>query len=142
MKEKRNEIEKRLKSVGLKVTPQRVAVMEVLLSSKSHPSAEKIIDVVRKKHPTIAVGTIYHILDTLVKKKLVEKVLTENNVVRYDAFLDNHFHLVSGDKISDYYDEHLFEIVKEYFRKNPIPNFQFEDVEIILKGKFRRKKAV
>ncbi len=130
------EIKNRLKSAGLKVTPQRVAVLDALLSNREHPSAEALIEKVRKENPMIAVGTIYNILDTFVKKNLVEKVLTDDNIVRYDAFTDTHFHIIADKKISDYYDEKLYRMVKNYLQKTQIPNFQLEGFEIILKGKF------
>ena len=129
-------IKNKIKSAGLKVTPQRLAVLDALLESRNHPTAEMLIKIVQKKHPYIAVGTIYNILDTFVKHGLVEKVFTENNVVRYDAFMDGHFHILDGDEIKDFYDEKLFRIIKTYLSGVKIPDFELEDFEIILKGKF------
>ena len=53
-------------SKGLKVTPQRVMVYEILRSSREHPTADFILDIIRKEHPNISKGTIYNILDTFI----------------------------------------------------------------------------
>ncbi|MDZ7623838.1 MAG: transcriptional repressor [Ignavibacteriaceae bacterium] len=54
-----------LKDINLKVTPQRIAVLEALNSIKDHPTADKIKEYVVKNHPNIAVGTIYKTLRIL-----------------------------------------------------------------------------
>ncbi len=141
MKISLEEIKNKLKTAGLKVTPQRIAVLKALLTNKHHPSAEDLILTVQKEHTNIAVGTIYNILDTFVKTGIAEKVLTDTNVVRYDAFTENHFHIVSGNEISDYYDEKLFKMVKKYLTGVKIPNFELEDFEIIIKGKFNTENV-
>ena len=57
-----------LSSKGLKVTPQRLAVYEAVVSMRTHPTADKIIAYVQHRHPNIAVGTIYNVLEALVDK--------------------------------------------------------------------------
>ncbi len=57
-----------LKENGLKVTPQRVAIFEAIVILNNHPTAEKIIDYIKRNHPNIAVGTVYKVLDSLVDK--------------------------------------------------------------------------
>jgi len=141
MEKSLEKIKEKLKSAGLKVTPQRIAVYKVLLENRNHPSVEFLISEIRKENPFIAVGTIYNILDTFVQKKLVERVMTTDNLVRYDAYTDNHFHLYSEDEkiIEDYYDEELFELIREHLSKSRIPGFEMEDFELLIKGNFKRK---
>ena len=57
---------------GLKVTPQRVAILEAIITLNNHPTAENIIDFIRKNHPNIATATVYKVLDILVENSLIK----------------------------------------------------------------------
>jgi Fur family peroxide stress response transcriptional regulator len=137
-----NELKNRLAEKGLKVTPQRIAVMEAIIKLKNHPAADNIIDYIRKNQPSISTATVYKILDTLVEKELIKKVKTERDIMRYDAFTDRHHHLYCSqcDKIVDYNDEELNEILEKYFEKKAIPNFRIEDIKLQIIGQFTNIK--
>lgn len=130
-----------IKSSNLKVTPQRVAVLEALNNLKDHPTADRIKEYVVKNHPNIAVGTIYKTLETFVEKGLVKKVKTERDIMRYDAILDKHHHLYCEDTehIEDFFDEHLDEMLEQYFKKKKIPNFKLKDIKLQIIGTFNNK---
>ncbi len=131
-----------LKDSHLKVTPQRVAVLEALTNLKNHPTADKIKEYVVKNHPNIAVGTIYKTLETFVEKGLVRKVKTEKDVMRYDAILENHHHLYCEDteRIEDFFDNELNDMLEKYFEKKKIPNFKVKDIKLQIIGTFKNKK--
>ncbi len=126
----------------LKITPQRIAVLEALANLNNHPTADGIIAFVRKHHPNIASGTIYKTLETFVEKGIVKKVKTENDVMRYDPILDNHHHLYSWDSehIEDYYDEELDRIIEKHFKNRKIPNFTVKDIKVQIIGKFKNSR--
>jgi Fur family peroxide stress response transcriptional regulator len=140
MKKEKHSID--LKNGNLKVTPQRIAVFEALKNLKEHPTADKIKEYVVKNHPNIAVGTIYKTLETFVEKGLVKKVKTEQDVMRYDAILDKHHHLYCEDteRIEDFFDDKLNEMLEEYFKKKKIPNFKVKDIKLQIIGTFNNKK--
>ena len=131
-----------LRDSNLKVTPQRVAVLEALNNLKNHPTADKIKEYVVKNHPNIAVGTIYKTLDTFVEKGLIKKVKTEKDVMRYDAILENHHHLYCEDteRIEDFFDDELDSLIDKYFQKKKIPNFNVNDIKLQIIGTFNNKK--
>ena len=131
-----------LKNSNLKVTPQRLAVLEALTSLKDHPTADKIKEYVVKNHPHIAVGTIYKTLETFVEKGLVKKVKTEQDFMRYDAILDKHHHLYceNTERIEDFFDEKLNKMLEEYFKKKKIPNFKVKDIKLQIIGTFNKNK--
>jgi Fur family peroxide stress response transcriptional regulator len=131
-----------LKYSNLKVTPQRIAVLEALNTLKEHPTADKIKEYVVKNHPNIAVGTIYKTLETFLEKGLVKKVKTEQDVMRYDAILDKHHHLYceDTDRIEDLFDDQLNDMLEEYFKKKKIPNFKIKDIKLQIIGTFNNKK--
>jgi Fur family peroxide stress response transcriptional regulator len=141
MKKEKHRID--LKNSDLKITPQRMAVLEALKSLKEHPTADKIKEYVVKNHPNIAVGTIYKTLETFVEKGLVRKVKTEKDVMRYDAILEKHHHLYCEDTehIEDYFDDKLNNMLEIYFKKKEIPNFKVKDIRLQIIGTFNNKKV-
>lgn len=134
---------KKLKDKGLKVTPQRLAVLNAITHLKSHPTTENIIEFIRKKHPNIATGTVYKVLDVLVEHQLLKRVKTEKDVMRYDAVTEKHHHLycTESERIEDYMDHELDQILEEYFRKKGIPDFEVDDIRLQINGKFLKKKG-
>ena len=129
-----------IKAADLRVAPQRIAVMEALLKS-NHPTADKLIELIRKSHPNIAIGTIYKVLETFVAKGLIKKLDTQGDSMRYDAILEPHHHLYSEntDRIEDFYDEELSALIKDYLEKKKIENFKLSDIRIQLIGDFTDK---
>lgn len=138
---KNQDLNQLIKASGLRVTPQRIAVLDALQKSK-HPSADKLIELIRKTNPHIAVGTIYKVLETFVKNNLVKKVDTQQDVMRYDAIMEPHHHLYceSTNRIEDYYDDELSNLVSEYLKKKNLQNFEVSEVKIQLVGNFNDKK--
>lgn len=127
-----------LKNADLRITPQRVAVLEAFYSLNNHPNAEKIILYVQKKNPNIAIGTIYKVIDILVQKEILHLVKTDKGVMRYDDVNEHHHHLMSdkSDRIEDYYDTELDEMLKNYFAKKKIDNFTIENIKLEITGNF------
>lgn len=128
-----------LKEKGLKVTPQRVAIYEAVVKLKNHPTAENIIDYIKKNHPNISVGTVYKVLDSLVENLLLKKVKNEKDVMRYDAIMQKHHHLYCSetDKIEDYEDPELDKIIFDYFSKKKIKGFSVKDISLQITGEFK-----
>jgi len=129
-----------LKEKGLKVTPQRVAIYEAIVNLKNHPTAENIIEYIKINHPNISVGTVYKVLDSLVENSLLKKVKTEKDVMRYDAVLSNHHHLYCTDseRIEDYEDDNLNELINNYFENKKIKNFTVQNIKLQITGKFNK----
>lgn len=137
---KNKEIRNKLIEKGLRVTPQRLAILEAITMLENHPTAENIIEFVKKHHPNIATGTVYKVLDALVESKLINKVKTDKDVMRYDAIIENHHHIYSteSDRIENYFDSHLNKLLSDYFKKNKIPGFEIDDIKLQIIGKFKK----
>jgi Fur family peroxide stress response transcriptional regulator len=123
---------------GLKVTPQRIAVLDIIFSLNNHPSAENVAEYMRISYPHVPIGTVYKILDVFVEKRIVSRVKTENGTIRYDPILEKHHHLYSSlsEQIEDFYDDSLNKLLENYFSKNQIPDFKIEDVRVQIIGNF------
>ncbi len=132
-----------LEDHDLKVTPQRTAVLEIIMNLDIHPTVEDLAKQLKKSYPNMPVGTIYKILDKFVSVGILEKVNTDNGIMRYDAVKKNHHHLYSPDseRIEDYYDEELRKMLDNYLKKKKIPNFKIKDFKVQIIGEFTKNKT-
>jgi Fur family transcriptional regulator, peroxide stress response regulator len=142
MKLSNSQIKAKLLEAGLKITPQRMAILKAIYKLNNHPTADNIIDSIKITHPNIATGTVYKILDALVEKKIIKKVKTEKDVMRYDGIMEDHHHLYysDSDRIEDYVDKELNDMLEKYFKKKAIPHFKIEDIKLQIIGKFINNK--
>jgi len=84
----------RLRQEGLKVTPQRIAVVKYLDGNTSHPSVEEIHREVSRDFPTISLATVYNTLDTLEQIGEVRAVTIDPTRKHYDPETRPHHHLM------------------------------------------------
>ena len=117
-----------LREEGFRITPQRVAILDYLLKTGDHPSAEHIHKIIQKKYPMVSLSTIYKTLDLLKEKKLVNEIEVDGET-RFDAHTDAHINLVCMNcgKIDDVDEDSLTEIKNRAARKSKY---------LILKGSF------
>ena len=106
-----------LKQKGLRVTPQRLKILEAFLHADDHVSMEELFLMVRAKDSTIGQVTVYRTLKLLCDAGLASAVNFEEGMVRYEPLsMQHHDHLVCekcGKKIEFVNDaiEHLQEKV-------------------------------
>jgi len=81
-----------LKRNNLRVTPQRVAILDYIMSSKAHPTAENIFEELIKIHPSLSLATVYKTLDTLKSEGVINGFSLSGESSRYDAKTDPHAH--------------------------------------------------
>ena len=136
------QIKDRLVEKGLKVTPQRIAILEAIYLLNNHPTAEMIMDYIKNTHPGISSATIYKVLDALVENKLINRVKTEKAIKRYDGITENHHHIYcsESEEIEDYMNKNLDQLLEDYFKKNEIENFEIRDIKLQINGKFLKSK--
>jgi len=137
-----SQIKDKLAEKCLKVTPQRIAILEAIYTLDNHPTAEMIMAYIRDTHPGIASATVYKVLDALVENQLVRKVKTDKDIMRYDGIMENHHHLYcsDSDRIEDYNDNKLNNMLEKYFRNNAIPDFKIENFKLQIIGKYTKSK--
>ena len=133
------EIARQLADKGLRVTPQRIAIYDAIVTLNNHPTAEHIIEYIKMNHPNISIGTVYKVLDSFVENDLLKKVKTESGIMRYDPLQINHHHLycTNTDRIEDYEDEKLDKLIENHFRKKGIKNFKIQDIKLQITGSFK-----
>jgi Fur family transcriptional regulator, peroxide stress response regulator len=93
----------RLREEGLKVTPQRIAVLKYMDGNTAHPSVEEIHREVSTVFPTISLATVYNTLDTLEQIGEVQAVTIDPSRKHYDPETRPHHHLMCTEcrKIAD-----------------------------------------
>jgi Fur family peroxide stress response transcriptional regulator len=82
----------KLAGSGLRSTPQREVVYDVLLRKRDHPTADEVYARVRAEKPTISLATVYNCLEALVQCNLVRQVNFERGPTRYCPNLRPHAH--------------------------------------------------
>ncbi len=83
-----------LREKGLKVTPQRIAVYNMLLHTHEHPNAETIYRTLEATNPTMSLATVYKTLDYFKQLRLVQELNVGEGSARYDAIVCCHPHTV------------------------------------------------
>lgn len=73
-------------------TKQREAILNVLRSADSHPTADWIYDEVRKTIPNISKGTVYRNLKILQEKGEISELNLSGTVSRFEGRQENHYH--------------------------------------------------
>ena len=75
-----------------RVTRQKTAVLEVLRSTDSHPTAEWLYNEAKKRLPGLSLGTVYRNLNQLRDNGEIMELSYGNNQSRFDGNKDNHYH--------------------------------------------------
>ena len=83
----------RLKALGIRQTPQRLAIAEVVINSGDHPSVKEIYERVKEFFPYVTLATVYSTLDVLAGAGIVRELPFQKQS-RYDANLAPHANLV------------------------------------------------
>lgn len=83
-----------LKSRGIKVTPQRLAIYKFLVGSKAHPSVETVYNHLKPDFPGMSLNTVYNTVQLLESQGLIQKLYISDRSTRYDGNPEPHIHLV------------------------------------------------
>ncbi|MCL2863508.1 MAG: transcriptional repressor [Methanimicrococcus sp.] len=114
-------------------TVQKMKILEYLMSTKSHPTAEAVYAVVCKDIPTISLSTVYRNLNTMAEDGEILK-FEVGNEAHFDADTSFHHH-VYCKMCKEVYDLHDAEIAKFITENAKIPNFIVENTNLIFLGR-------
>ena len=87
-----NEFGERLATSGLRLTPQRRCVYDVLIHKRDHPTADEVFMRAKKTMPEISHATVYNCLDALVQSGLARQVALERGATRFCPNMEEHCH--------------------------------------------------
>jgi len=96
---------KKMREKGLKLTPQRLAILDVLIEkSFLHPSASLIYNEAKRKMRGLSLSTVYYTLNELSKHAIIRTLEFDKMENRYEGNLTDHINLVCKEchVITDY----------------------------------------
>ena len=81
-----------LRKEGMKVTPQRIAVLEEMVMDIGHRESEEIYMAIKRRNVHVSRATVYRTLDLLVQNNFVRKLNLGDGRARYENKIDSHHH--------------------------------------------------
>lgn len=95
-----------LREKGFKATPQRLAVYDALSSTKSHPNAEMLYNMLQPSYPTMSLATVYKTMDIFAELGLIQVLNVGEDSYRYDAETASHPHIrcIECNRVDDIFD--------------------------------------
>ncbi|MDF2962186.1 MAG: peptide transporter substrate-binding protein [Paenibacillus sp.] len=82
----------KLKMTGVRMTPQRHAILAYLLNTMSHPTADEIYKALAPRFPSMSVATVYNNLKVFIETGLVREMTYGDHSSRFDADMSDHYH--------------------------------------------------
>ena len=100
------------KKSGVRITPQRQAIIRYLIASHSHPTADEIYQALSPDFPNISVATIYNNLRVFKSIGIVKELTYGDASSRFDFNTHNHYHVICEKcgKIVDFHYPQLDEV--------------------------------
>lgn len=89
----RENVIREFKRSGIRLTPQRRAILDYLAATDIHPRAHQIFREVQRTHPEISLATVYNTLKRLVDLGLLKMLEVEPDN-RYETNLAQHINLI------------------------------------------------
>lgn len=135
------QLENRCREAGIPCTIQRRALLEAVLDSDGHPTANQLFEAMRVRNPQISRATVHRNLETLSEMGVIAKTCHPGGVTRYDARVDIHHHLIClhCNSVVDIDDENLNSLT---IPDTAALGFEVSDFQVQLRGICRncRKK--
>ncbi|CDF58248.1 Fur family transcriptional regulator [Thermobrachium celere] len=137
-KEDAEKLKQSLKNKGYKLTPQRRAVLNVIMENEGkHLSSEEIYDIVKQDCPDIGLATVYRTLNLLEKMGVICKMNFDDGCNRYELVRDEedhqHHHLVcKGCGRVEEVEDDLLEVLEQKIEEKY--NFKINDHSVKFYG--------
>ena len=127
-----------VRAAGLKLTPQRMAIVRELAADPTHPTAQELFERLRPALPTMSFATVYNTLDALAAAGLCASLSLSPGAARFDPNMEPHHHAVC-DRCGLVRDVHCEQgdpdpgQAKDGPPRHP-PGFQIRAVELTYRG--------
>jgi Fe2+ or Zn2+ uptake regulation protein len=132
-----------VRNAGLKLTPQRIAIVRALATDPAHPTAQEIFDRLQSSMPTMSFATVYNTLDALTTAGLCASLSLSPGPARFDPNMAPHHHAVCDacglvrDVARPVSGANITEIARTLTRLDAAPalsGFEVREVEHIYRG--------
>lgn len=116
-----NQLTEVLHKSGMRLTPQRIAICELLTNTDDHPTAQEIYERLKTQYPSLSLATVYNTLDMLVGVGLVNALGSiGDDTVHFDGNTTPHINLACQEchRIFDVESECVSELNSEIVHKS------------------------
>jgi Fur family peroxide stress response transcriptional regulator len=120
-----------LHKAGIRITPQRLMVVDVLVDNRTHPTVDQVYLAVSKHYPTVSLATIYSTLSLLARNGLILALHGGKDGLRSDPETTPHAHAYC-EQCGDVYDVALPD--EPVWKETHLSGFQPRHTEISLYG--------
>lgn len=79
---------------GVRMTPQREAILQYLARARTHPTAAEVYEAVRQISPHVSRATVYNTLNLMARLGLIVELRRKDGAVRYETNLTPHVNLI------------------------------------------------
>jgi len=121
-----------LSQSGVRPTPQRIAVIDFVLSTEEHPTADEVFANVRATCPTISRATVYNTLNLLVSKGLLRTQMLRGGTVTFDPKVEAHHHFIDDET------GRVYDVPRDAIRvsgEDSVSGFDVREYQIVMRGK-------
>lgn len=119
-----------LKKNNIRLSHQRLKVLEFLVLNQCHPTVDQIYNGLHKDVPTLSKTTVYNTLNSLTEANLVRVINIDDNETRYDINTFNHGHF-KCQQCKEIYD---FGIDMDSIDMDDLKGFKTTDKNVYFKG--------
>jgi Fur family ferric uptake transcriptional regulator len=86
-----------------RMTHQRQVILDEIRKVNTHPTADEVYELVRKRLPRISLGTVYRNLEILSARGLIKRIGPASQQMRFDGVTKDHYHLrcISCGRVED-----------------------------------------
>ncbi len=120
-----------LRESGIKVTPQRLAIVEEL-NGHVHMSIDELYEAIKKKFPSISLATVYKNINAMMEKDFISEVKVPGQKSKYELTKQPHSHVVC-QKCGKVEDIHL-DLEKVTQTAANLSHYEIVDKALILAG--------
>ena len=126
--------EKKLRSVGLRPTKQRLDICEVLFDRKEtfHFTIDDLGKILKTKLKTkMSIATIYNTINSLKNKGYIKEISLNSEKTYFDTNVTNHHHFYN-ETTNELIDFHDSDVEQLKLRKN-LPGKKIKSIEVLVK---------
>ncbi len=120
-----------LKEYDLKVTPQRVAIVEELYNN-GHMNIDDLYKKLLSKFPSVSLATIYKNINAMVEKVFLSEVKIPNSKSVYELIKTEHAHLVCSS--CGHIEDVILDATSVLEEASKLSSFKIDTTSIVLSG--------
>lgn len=124
-------LKKILKEHDIRVSHQRLLILDYLICNEVHPTADDIYKSLKVREPVISQATVYNTLNLLVENNLISELDFNQPSKRYDFYKPYHCHFICND-CGNIIDLHIEE---DSIQFQELKDCQISSMDIIVRGK-------